>query len=329
MVLKKSQKLYSKHYDMVWEGSMERKKSQHFVWRRYLQNWTYNGSLIYCLKNNEIKDRRPLKCACQKYFYRLNEITQSDLNLLQQLYINGMEPVVKEHAIRILNVFTVLIHDRDALLRIASKNKEVSHDLETLYINVEEDYHSKIENNSIRFLDSLSEEKTDFFGDSESNVEFNLYLTTQYFRTKNIQEAYLSRAANIPQFGESLSRSWPVLRFIFAHNMAMGLSNKLNNTSLLLLQNNSDVPFITGDQPVINTKATYHSSTNDLTEELELYYPISPTIAILINLKSNEYTTRKYKVTKKEATSYNNLIADASHQELFAQDKSHLEPYLK
>jgi len=109
----------------------------------------------------------------------------------------------------------------------------------------------------------------------------------------------------------------------------MGLSNKLNNTSLLLLQNNSDVPFITGDQPVINTKATYHSSTNDLTEELELYYPISPTIAILINLKSNEYTTRKYKVTKKEATSYNNLIADASHQELFAQDKSHLEPYLK
>ena len=116
---------------------MERKKSQHFVWRMYLQNWAYNGSLIYRLKNNKIKDRRPLKCACQKYFYRLDEITQSDLNLLFQLYVNGMELVAKEHAIKILDVFSALIHDRDALLSIAPKNNDVSHDLETLYINIE------------------------------------------------------------------------------------------------------------------------------------------------------------------------------------------------
>ncbi len=308
---------------------MERKKSQHFVWRMYLQNWAYNGSLIYRLKNNKIKDRRPLKCACQKYFYRLDEITQSDLNLLFQLYVNGMELVAKEHAIKILNVFSALIHDRDALLSIAPKNNDVSHDLETLYINIEEDYHSRIENDSIRFLESLGEEKTDFFTDSISNAEFNLYLTTQYFRTKNIQEAYLRRAARFPQYGESLSRSWSVLRFIFAHNMAMGLSNKLNSTYLLLLQNKSDVPFITGDQPVINTKASYHSSTNDLPEELVLYYPISPTIAVLIDPQRNKYSAEKHQVTKAEATFYNNLIAGASHQELFAQDKSHLEPYLK
>jgi hypothetical protein len=237
--------------------------------------------------------------------------------------------IAKKHAIKILTVFSALIHDRDAFLSISSNNKDVSHDLETLYINVEEDYHSSIENDSIRFLDSLAEEKTDFFGESKSNAEFNLYLTTQYFRTKNIQEDYVNRAARFPEQVESLKRSWSVLRFIFAHIMAMDLSNKINKTSLLLLQNKSDIPFITGDQPVINTRATYHSVINDLPEELVLYCPISPTIAILIDPKRNEYSTGKYQVTKEEATFYNNLISQASHQELFAQDRSHLEPYLK
>lgn len=308
---------------------MERKKSQHFVWRRYLQNWVYNGSLIYRLNNNEIKDRRPLKCACQKYFYKLDEITQRDLDLLVEVYIRDMGMLAQEHAKKIIAVFSELIINRDKLLNIDPNNKDISHDLETLYINIEEDYHSRIENDSIKFLDSLGDEDIAFFADRKSNAEFYLFLTTQYFRTKNLQEDYVGRAAIFAGLGESLKRSWSVLRFIFAHIMAMDLNNRIDMTSLLLLQNKSDVPFITGDQPVINTKATYHSGTNDLPQELELYYPISPTVAILINPKWNWYYAGKRQVTKAEATTYNNLIADASHQELFAQDKSHLVPYLK
>ena len=46
---------------------------------------------------------------------------------------------------------------------------------------------------------------------------------------------------------------------------------------LVLLNNQTGIPFVTGDQPIINLHATFGKVPP---ESLEFYYPISPTRAM-------------------------------------------------
>ena len=66
----------------------------------------------------------------------------------------------------------------------------------------------------------------------------------------NILKSFESGSVPIPS--TFIENVWSVLYFIFATNLAVTLSSS-NSFRFLMLKNNSTIPFITGDQPVINT----------------------------------------------------------------------------
>ncbi|WP_419879616.1 DUF4238 domain-containing protein [Brevibacillus centrosporus] len=120
---------------------------------------------------------------------------------------------------------------------------------------------------------------------------------------------------------------WSVLYFVFATNLAISLSSN-KDFRLLLLKNNSALPFITGDQPVINTQANY--SVYEETKEFELYYPLSPSLALLItNSKTRNSNQSTYAVQESEVTMYNNLIYKASDEQLYASDENVLNSFVR
>ena len=96
------------------------------------------------------------------------------------------------------------------------------------------------------------------------------------------------------------------------------------NAHLTILINNTGIPFITSDQPVINIKANYQKLEEE-TKELLLYYPISPSIAITLN---DENSVNKMELSEIEVEEYNCLIRDSSYELLIANNKSVLEKYI-
>mgnify|MGYP001199852262 CR=1 FL=1 len=306
---------------------MEKKIRQHYVWQRYLKNWSKDQSQIYCLRDNRIFITGTTCLALERYFYKLDGITPNDLDLIKRGYVDTMKGVAQEHAQKILHIFSAMVTMRDALLARFPNNVEVSESLDVFFTNVEENYHAEIEGHSTLFLDSLINRQTGFYNDPEKNAEFNIFLTTQYVRTKNMQDALLSKAAEHPYLYEPTRRAMSVYRFITAHTIAMGLSKHMDWCSFKLLNNNTDTPFITGDQPVINTKADDIDLTTGFANSLELYYPISPEIAVLINPNFGTNQHQEVQVTNDEAKEYNDKMFNASHEQIFAKEEVHLLPY--
>ncbi|NOS75740.1 MAG: DUF4238 domain-containing protein [Methyloglobulus sp.] len=92
---------------------------------------------------------------------------------------------------------------------------------------------------------------------------------------------------------------------------------------MVLLKNNTSVEFITSDQPVINTYAIGFNET-EAPEELELYYPVSPKLAILI---TNNIEIRNSNIVVpniNQVKNYNRMIIQQSHSQIFTSSKEAL-----
>ena len=112
--------------------------------------------------------------------------------------------------------------------------------------------------------------------------------------------------------------------FIMWHLQIATATALLETTAkVTLIRNNTHVSFITGDQPIINLKYDYSSGDISPTE-LELYYPISPYLALLINAKTmkNEVT-----IDEKQVEELNQAILHASKDFIIGNSKELLELY--
>jgi dethiobiotin synthetase len=102
-----------------------------------------------------------------------------------------------------------------------------------------------------------------------------------------------------------------------------------SNFKMLLILNRSKVPFITGDQPVINTfnRSKY---SKELVEKLEFYYPVSPNIAILITDRQEYIDIDSLYLDESDMIhKYNSLIIEASHEQIYSNSEEILKDYFE
>ncbi|HPS57858.1 MAG TPA: DUF4238 domain-containing protein [Spirochaetota bacterium] len=216
-----------------------------------------------------------------------------------------------------ITIFTNIFEVRNKIIKSGIENIEHDEMIDILINNLEEEYHSLIENMAMKYIDQLRSDQYEFYSIDESNSEFNIYICIQYFRTENRKEKLLegiSKKENI-----NIENIWNVLRIIMATNMAALLSINKEHWELIFLKNENDIAFITGDQPVINLAAKH----GEKTERLELYYPITPTSAIIIKRKTNQRVKEKY-LSESEVIYYNNQIKNNSYQQIYALKETDL-----
>lgn len=82
----------------------------------------------------------------------------------------------------------------------------------------------------------------------------------------------------------------------------------MEHRKIIFLTNSSSTPFLSSDQPVINTFSADTSDT-DTVEEVELFYPLTPRLAILVT-KDATYSGGVSEVPLLEdaVKRYNNMI---------------------
>jgi hypothetical protein len=250
-----------------------KKRRHHHVWQKYLKSWTTDGA-IWCLQNGRVFSAGTVNIAVEKDFYKLHKLTRDDITLLQMLFGKGHPLAIKNHA-RLLNRLMMPFQLADRMKDSQHYAKIIQH-LDDYASNVLEDYHAGIEAWFIPSLESALNGDVSFYYDDARCIPFLHYLCTQYMRTKGIKERTIE-LCNTDKSAD-LSRVWNIMIHMAAFNIGASLFLERRRRELILIHNRTAVPFITGDQPAINLKGNRPRPP----EDLSIYYPISPTLGLLL-----------------------------------------------
>jgi hypothetical protein len=295
-------------------------KNQHYVWQHYLRAWAPSGKFwCYRQKDRKFFNSTPGKVARERYFYKMQQLTDADKLFLEEVISRASDERLRELN-RDYVKLTQLSFELRTQLQDTKLPTEVRVDLDEQLRwaerNLGEQYHTGIENTCLDILDWLRNGNDTFYQDVNRCGDFLYFLSLQYFRTAKMRDGLRNITSHVP--GHDPRRTVGILNHIHATNVATGLFRERNAYRIIFLRNATAVPFIAGDQPVINMLDPM------ATDDLELYYPLSPVLAIALSKDGVRFPGRERNLTLFEVERYNYAIYSKSEDQVYSNDESYL-----
>jgi len=182
-----------------------------------------------------------------------------------------------------------------------------------------EGFHTGMEERGKPSIDALRSGDTDFYiTDDDQTMSFIQFVCLQYFRTAKMRDAMIAIPLDVQH---DMERTWPIEAFIYATNLGTSLYADRRKYRIVILDNTSQTPFITGDQPVINILTKDH-------KDIELYYPLTPTRAFLFTADNDRFPSNQRNVGLLEVENYNYQIYQRSGKQIYGNEKSYLASFL-
>lgn len=303
-------------------------KKQHYVWRRYLGAWKNNPSdkdlWTGFINTKGVKKVALMGVAQSSFFYKLEELNDFELRFLK-LFNEHLSPCVRQIS--------------DVLYTGYVAFTQLKRNIATGLVKMDSDYEhqvKKIETTSIEAVQSHFE----LMGDDllkctsiddieklapEKEYEFLYYLMVQYLRTKARKDSFVSSLTERSDLMGVGEKCWPYFNFVVAMQMVESFVVK-KDYRFVFVKNTSTLPFITGDQPVINSLG-HITDENGYAKELELYYPTSPSSALMVSFNPGEKFS-EVEVDESFVRAHNQLIANESQLHLFANGEQVLKETL-
>lgn len=296
-----------------------KKRRQHYVWRHYLEAWAPTGKLWCRHLGGNIFSTSTQNVANERDFYRLREMSEFDLLVVKKLAVEPLASDLREIAEGWILRFTFLFKLKRKYQKTGSSEfKDV---LDEYINNLEEDMLASLERRAVPFLESLRNEDPKLLTDADESIFHTWFLAAQYFRTPTMLERLTSVLREIPDF--NAEASFGLIRTIFSCNVGRSFWLDRNTLHVTFLRANS-IPFITGDQPMVNMKAI-DLEPGVLPQELELYYPVSPDLGVLFDFDAPSRSSTTKLLTAEEVHAYNQVIAKKSTLQIYGIDRDSIE----
>lgn len=262
--------------------------------------------------------------AAQRYFYKAEELSITDIDFIEKVLLAPMPAFVRAINRDWLRTFNIPFQLLSSLRSTGISEQILEEKRKWLENNIIEDLHASIEADGLPYLDSLRRGDSEFFANEDERESFLIFLCAQYFRTSKIKANIQNSVAKASKLrlGFDFERIWNPTSHILATSTAYSLSR--DRLHLILLENTSSVPFITGDQPVVNTYAMSVPS-GDQVSNLEFYYPVSSEIAILITQNASRLPGGTSIVDETSANEFNSHIIGNSFREIYANSLEQLD----
>ena len=286
----------------------EKKQRQHHVWQRYLKSWAVGGQ-IYCWREGRIFPTGTTVVAVERDFYKLHKLNSSDISLIKWLVIDPANPLAKKNHEEFLALLM-------APTLFEGKSPEIDAMIDIYRTNALENYQTGIEASFLPLLDRLLEKDVSFYSTDEGCIIFLHFICTQHMRTKGIKvrTIELIRQKN----GQDLSRIWDIISHMFSVNIGASLFLERKKRKLLIIENSTDVTFITGDQPVINL----HGNRPHPPTTLSLYYPLAPRLALILGEVDEDPALSTNRLTPAQVLALNTKIIEVSHSQVFGHSEA-------
>lgn len=214
-------------------------------------------------------------------FYKIEELNQSQIDFLKSFVVTQPQKV-RELGYEMLKAYELyslymkgLREGNTSITSIPDIEKK----LKVIEINTFEQLNCIVENEGKSLIDCQSIEDIKALSKDELSFSF-MYLFVQYLRTRGMKEGFVNSMAERPSMMEIGEKTWPFVVFLIANNLWHSTMEK-DDYRFVIVKNFSSTHFITSDQPVINDKDDI-TDEEGMTQELELYYPLSPEFALLV-----------------------------------------------
>jgi hypothetical protein len=295
-------------------------KNQHYVWRHYLAAWAKSGT-FFCFRHKDQKlfPTQPKAVASETYFYEARQLTAADMEYLE-IFISGM----KDERLRELNRDYLKLTQRSFEMREHLKRTDLiervrvalDEQLRWAERNLGERYHADIENKCQDILNALRCENADFYNDMIRAGDFIYYLCLQYFRTAKMRHGF----GRLPSLisGHDPQRTAGALLHMCATAVSVSVFKEKRNYRIVFLKNDTAIPFITGDQPVLNMLDP------KTTDDIELYYPLSPRLAMVLTKNAVKFPHSGRRVSQFEVESHNYAIYSGSEDQVYSDNEVYL-----
>jgi hypothetical protein len=293
-------------------------KRQHYVQKASLKPWTdkNNSICVYLKKENRIFRSSTKDVGVEDFFYAL-----PDLNLNEKKVALGLSRKANLPDILITSLFAILENEKNAIspeeiLYWRKKRK-----------NFIEERHASIEN-AFPLKRILNQDLSFWRTDEKVTHDCVSYLYHQLFRTKRTQETVTNLQFQDPSplnHDIDWSKVWKYESFSLPLKVITVMMENIEQYNLEIISTDSKIPFIIGDQPVINLAFIPHKRGQPLSH-MFLYYPISPILALCFYHRDS-YIQYHGKLTESDVDRLNRKQIETSLQQVFSTSEKIFEKY--
>lgn len=300
-----------------------RKKNQHYVFQAYLKPWAEDEQ-IWCLRHGEIFRTNLRNVACERFFYRSYPLTTEEREFVDKVMIDDAPEHLKIILQKFMQMYCIGHEIKKREKTQPAWNDEREALLDSFIETGSEDWHTKIEEGFLPFLNQMREGRTDFYQDWKLATIFLFGLCAQFTRTKQSREAAL-RVMGEEVKGRRTVNMMSVLASLVAIRLSYGLLLERKSFKVEIVENESKTPFITTDQPVINMRGDMKAEGVP-PDDFELFYPLSPKRAMIFLKKE---TAVPLTIGAIATDSYNVMAAQHSHEQVFSDSQEYLQSLSK
>lgn len=307
---------------------------QHVVNRKYLERWgNKDGKITVYNKDGTNYCTDSKNVFVHNCFYKLFPITDVEKDFIlsficstevsnfacKKYVINNlfdlnraklyMDENKEKYANIILSLFDSIILFCTALNRF--NNSAFTNEIKSIEKTIKsgiEDIETITEELGYPTIDKFIENEDILSVTDEDLNCFVQYLFVQYFRTNVMRERTKN---NVNSSKIDIYKIWPILHLVLGFQSAVGALNHI--IDIEFITNKTEISFITGDQPAVNLLA----KENEKTEELYLFYPISPDKAIRIRPRMKESVNGIAVFNRKTTTLLDENAIEVLNQAIF------------
>ncbi|WP_034303632.1 DUF4238 domain-containing protein [Herbaspirillum sp. RV1423] len=291
---------------------LEAKKRHHYVWAEYLTRWG-NGTknVFYTTKTGKIAWDSVRAIVADDYFYKTTTLTDRHVEIIKGFSRPGNSRLHQQN-MSFLDDFLRIQQAEALYLKSGIKNSEIELSLHVMSCNALENLHAAHERSASPVLTELAGENLDVLQDQQRMIQFMMFLGHQISRTKTWRDSLIKvlfrRTPLEIEVADAMEHAWWFLSYMYGTKLGFSLYTDRHNARHALLINDTTVPFITSDQPIVNVHSCVSETEFGAPEHADFYYPISPRIAYIV-CDSKRFASGKSQVDEATVLEFNSKVA--------------------
>lgn len=315
---------------------MDLKNNHHYIYKDYLNKWALDGKkkgVFYLSKKRVVARDSAAALFVERHFYNFPPIENEDLFFFQKL-ISTFADYHQESSFAMVREFCKL-SELHRFLSGKKKRNDIARAIQVIEKNTLEDRHSAVENAARPVLKKLWLGEFDVLESKKNCALFAYFLACQALRNKGPKMEALKRFSSFEYPDQELANKlnvlwvkyWNIIVSLISENMGLNVYFDLCKGKYEFLRSVDGSKFITSDRPVNNIHPD-EMEKNTPPDKLDLYFPLSPTVAF--HFPESLTGARVVRdLSSKEVDDLNVKVAKSSFGVIVATSKSEIEMYKK
>lgn len=311
---------------------LEAKKRHHYVWANYLARWgSGTKSVFYTTKTGKFAHDSVRAIVADDYFYKTTTLTSKHVEVIKGFSRQSPDRLHRQH-MSYLNDFLMMQKAETIYRESGVRNQEVELHLHAMSCNLLENLHASHEKMALPVLAALADEQIEVLQDPQHMIEFMAFFGHQISRTKTFRDGLTQvqprRNALEIEVADAMAHAWWFLSYMFGISIGFSLYAGRRNARHALLINDTKVPFITSDQPVVNVHSCVSETEFSAPKHADFYYPISPRVAYII-CDSERFTSGKNEIDETTVVELNSKVAAQALVHIIGDAENAIRPFKK